>query len=117
MPLSQHLIASLAIQLAAHMKSLLTNPISETDLYEIVGINDSHFREGWVKYLIIWKNDSENWWVSFENCEEALKLLKSYHNSHSDYVREDIWHVYQICLNNNDSEYCNDLRTDSDSNK
>ena len=99
------------------LKSLLTNLISEMNLYEIVEINNSHFRRSWMKYLIIWKNDLENWWVLFENCEETLKLLKNYHNSHSDCVREDIWHIYQVCLNNSDSDYCNDLRTDSDSNK
>ena len=99
------------------LKSLLTNLTSEADLYEIVEINDSHFRGDWVEYLITWKNDSENWWVSFENCEETLKLLKSYHDSHSDCVREDIWHIYQTHLNNSDLKYCNDLRTDSDSNK
>ena len=42
-------------------ESLLTNLISETDLYEIVEINNSHFRENQIKYLITWKNDSENW--------------------------------------------------------
>ena len=99
------------------LKSLLTNLISEADLYEIVEINDSHFRESWMKYLITWKNDLKNWWVSFENCEGVSKLLKSYHDSHSDCVREDTWHVYQACLNNSDSEYCDDPRTDSDSDK
>ena len=99
------------------LKSLLTNLIFRADLYEIVGINNSHFRGDWVKYLITWKNDSEDWWVSFENCEEVSELLKSYHNSHSDCVREDTWHTYQVCLNNSDSEYCDDLRTDSNSDK
>ena len=75
-------------------ESLLTNLTFRADLYEIIEINDSHFRGGWVKYLIIWKNDLKNWWVSFENCEGASELLKHYHNSHSDCVREDIWHTY-----------------------
>ena len=99
------------------LKSLLTNLISEADLYKIVEINNFCFRKSWMKYLIIWKNDSENWWVSFEDCEETLKLLKHYHDSHSDCVREDIWHIYQVYLNNDDSEYCDDSRTDSNSNK
>ena len=98
-------------------ESLLTNLTSEADLYEIIEINNSHFRRSWVKYLITWKNDLKNWWVPFENCEGVSELLKSYHDSHSDCMREDTWHVYQTHLNNSDSDYCDDLRTDSDSDK
>ena len=34
------------------LESLLTNPISRVNLYEIVGINNSRFRRDQMKYLI-----------------------------------------------------------------
>ena len=96
---------------------LPTNPTSGADLYEIVGINDSRSRGGRVEYLVTWKNDPEDWWVPFGDCEGAPELLKSYHDSHPGRVGEDTWHAYQARLDNGDPDYRDDPRTDSDSDK
>ena len=95
-------------------KSLSINRDSCENVFEIVRINDSQFVNNQLQYLVTWKYFSKNWWVKIKNCLNVSKLIKEYHEHHSNKIDENSWQTRIQVELNQDFEYIDNLDISND---